>query len=72
MLASTVSAVVLVRNEAQNLADCLQSLSWADERLVIDSFSVDGSARIDAHGVRVVERRFTNFSDQIIHIFRFT
>ncbi|MBH40331.1 MAG: glycosyl transferase [Chloroflexi bacterium] len=61
---STVSAVVLVRNEAQDLDDCLRSLSWADERLVIDSFSVDGSARIDDPDVRVVERRFTNFSDQ--------
>ena len=64
MPASTVSAVVLVRNESQDLGDCLRSLGWADERLVIDSFSVDGSARVENQGVRVVERRFTNFSDQ--------
>ena len=64
MLGSPVSAVILVRNEAKGLADCLRSLDWADERLVIDAFSVDGSARIETDDVRVVERRFKDFADQ--------
>jgi (heptosyl)LPS beta-1,4-glucosyltransferase len=64
MVATPVSAIVLVRNEAKSLADCLRSLDWADERLVIDAFSVDGSAWIEVHGVRVVERRFKDFADQ--------
>jgi len=50
--------VVLSLNEAGNLPRCLRSLSWCDERLVVDSGSGDGSQRIALeHGARVLEHR---------------
>ena len=39
----TIAGVVLCLNEAANLPRCLASLSWCDERLVVDSGSQDGS-----------------------------
>jgi len=39
----TIAGVVLCLNEAPNLPRCLASLSWCDERLVVDSGSQDGS-----------------------------
>jgi len=51
-----VSVIVPVRNEAQNLPRCLQSLSGAGEVYVIDSQSTDETAAIaEKYGVRVVQ-----------------
>lgn len=41
-----VSVVIAVRNEAANIADCMDSLRWADEVLVADHGSIDETARI--------------------------
>ncbi|HNX80571.1 MAG TPA: glycosyltransferase family 2 protein [Candidatus Omnitrophota bacterium] len=38
-----VSVVVITYNEADRIQQCLASLSWADEIIVIDSFSSDGT-----------------------------
>ena len=43
----TLSAIVITRNEAHNLRDCLQSLQgWVDEVIVVDSQSTDGTPAI--------------------------
>jgi (heptosyl)LPS beta-1,4-glucosyltransferase len=44
----SVSAVLIVKNEAQKLPDCLASLSWADEIIVLDSGSSDNTCAIAA------------------------
>lgn len=36
-----ISAVILTKNEAENLPRCLESLHWVDEILVLDSESTD-------------------------------
>lgn len=36
-----ISAVILTKNEEKNIKDCLQSLSWCDELIVIDDNSTD-------------------------------
>jgi glycosyltransferase involved in cell wall biosynthesis len=41
-----VSVLVAVRNEAQNLPACLESLAAAAEVVVVDSYSTDGTDRI--------------------------
>ena len=41
-----VSILIPIRNEAGNLPRCLESVSWADEIIVVDSSSADGSQRI--------------------------
>lgn len=60
-----ISAIVLTRNEEQHLPACLDTLTWADEVLVLDSGSTDRTREIarDA-GARVETREFTNFGDQ--------
>ena len=54
-----VSVIVPIKNEAQNLPRCLESVSWADEIFVVDSQSSDGSPRIaEAHEAWVVQFEF--------------
>ncbi|HVP37114.1 MAG TPA: glycosyltransferase family 2 protein [Terriglobales bacterium] len=36
-----ISAIIIVYNEEKNIQRCLESLSWADEIVVVDSFSQD-------------------------------
>lgn len=60
-----ITAVVLTKNEESQLADCLASLAWADEILIIDSYSVDGTLEIAKRaGARVVQHPFVNFAEQ--------
>lgn len=54
-----VSLIVPIKNEADNLARCLQSVRWADEIFVVDSQSTDGSVAIaQEHGAQVVQFHF--------------
>jgi glycosyltransferase involved in cell wall biosynthesis len=60
-----ISAIVLSRNEEANIAECLNTLHWADELLVLDSFSDDATAEIAvAMGAEVQQRRFDNYARQ--------
>jgi glycosyltransferase involved in cell wall biosynthesis len=55
----SVSVIVPIKNEAENLPRCLASIAWADEIFVVDSQSADGSQRIaEAFGARVVQFEF--------------
>jgi glycosyltransferase involved in cell wall biosynthesis len=47
-----VSAVIIALNEAKNIAACIESLPWADEIVVVDSGSTDGT--------RDIARRYTD------------
>jgi len=64
--APTVSALVVARDEAANLADCLASLAWADERVVVvDAASRDSTGRLaEAVAEKVVVRAFDDFAGQ--------
>lgn len=42
----SVSVILITKNEAGNIRDCLQSVSWADEIIVVDSGSTDGTPQI--------------------------
>jgi glycosyltransferase involved in cell wall biosynthesis len=54
-----VSVLVPIRNEAANLPRCLRSVAWADEIVVVDSQSTDGSQRCaEEHGAQVVQFHF--------------
>jgi glycosyltransferase involved in cell wall biosynthesis len=54
-----VSVLVPIRNEAANLPRCLASVAWADEIIVVDSQSTDGSiALATAAGAQVVQFHF--------------
>lgn len=60
-----ISAVVVTFNEELNLERCLQGLIFADELIVVDSFSTDKTVEI-AHRFadKVVQRPFKGMSDQ--------
>ncbi len=51
-----LSVLVPVKNEAANLRDCLASVSFAEQIVVVDSGSTDGTPAIaEAAGARVVQ-----------------
>ena len=41
-----ISIVIITKNEAHAIADCLQSVAWADEIIVVDSGSSDDTIKI--------------------------
>ncbi len=61
-----ISAVVLVKNQSEQLKRCLNSLLWCDEIIVIDDYSTDDSLTIARQmGARVFQRNLNNnFSEQ--------
>ncbi len=61
-----ITALIVARDEAANLADCLDSLAWADERaVVVDASSRDATEAIArARADRVAVRGFDDFAGQ--------
>lgn len=43
---NTISAVLTVRNEEKKIGDCLESIKWVDEIIVVDDGSVDQTKAI--------------------------
>ncbi len=41
-----ISVVVITRNEEENIAECLKSVPWADETIVLDDSSADDTVKI--------------------------
>ncbi len=42
----TLSVIVITKNESQDISTCLESISWADEIVVLDSGSTDKTVEI--------------------------
>ncbi len=60
-----LSLLVLTYNEAANIARCLDSVPFADEKLVIDCGSTDDTAAIArARGARTVYQPWLGFGEQ--------
>ena len=62
-----VSVIILTKNEERNIADCLRHLDWADEVIIVDSYSDDGTlpaARDARPDVRMFEHAFEDFGRQ--------
>lgn len=59
-----ISAVVIAKNEENMIADCIESLSFCEEILVIDNNSEDKTSEIARHlGAKVYNVKEGNFSD---------
>jgi (heptosyl)LPS beta-1,4-glucosyltransferase len=41
-----ISAIIIAKNEEEKIGECLESLSWVDEILVIDTGSDDKTIQI--------------------------
>lgn len=61
-----VSAIVTTYNEAGSIDDCLESLAWCDEVLVVDSYSTDRTPEIARRraGVKVLQRPYYGAASQ--------
>ena len=60
----SVTAIVPARDEEHNIVDCLESLAWADRRVVfLDSRTADRTADLAREaGVEVMQHSFENFA----------
>ena len=60
-----VTAIIPTYNEAVNIAEAIASVTFADEILVIDSYSTDETVAIAVSlGASVIQRKFDDFSSQ--------
>ena len=61
-----ISALIVAKDEAKNLPDCLDSLNWADETIVVvDAASVDSTEAIARSlATKVIVRTFDDFAHQ--------
>lgn len=61
---SLVSVYIIAYNEADKVRATIESARWADEIIVVDSWSTDGTADIAiSMGARVVQVKFKGFGD---------
>jgi len=60
-----LTVTVITYNEAAHIAAALESVAWADEIIVVDSGSTDGTAEIArAKATRVIVREWRGYSAQ--------
>jgi glycosyltransferase involved in cell wall biosynthesis len=63
-----VSVTIITLNEADHIADAIDSAAWADEVIVVDSGSSDGTVDIArAKGATVSTRAWSGYIDQKNH-----
>jgi glycosyltransferase involved in cell wall biosynthesis len=60
-----ISAVLITKNAAHQLVDCLASVAFCDEIIVVDSCSDDGTVEIAGRqGARVIQSEWRGFGPQ--------
>ena len=60
-----VSAFVICFNEEKHIKECLSSLSFCDEIIVVDSFSTDATVQIAKDcGAIVIQRQWSGYREQ--------
>jgi (heptosyl)LPS beta-1,4-glucosyltransferase len=60
-----LAAIVLTKNEEKHIGDCLDSLAWANRRVVVDSFSTDRTCEIAReYGAEVIQHPFSDYAAQ--------
>jgi len=59
-----ISVYIIAYNEAEKIQDCINSVLWADEIILADSHSTDGTSEIAQKlGAKVVNIEFNGFGD---------
>ena len=52
-----LSAALIVKNEEKNISDCLKSIEWAQEIVILDGFSKDKTVEIAARFTDKIHKR---------------
>ena len=59
-----ISAYIIAYNEAEKIRDCINSVLWADEIIMADSHSTDGTTEIaEKLGVKVIHIPFNGYGE---------
>ena len=62
---SHLTAIVLTHNEAEQIAECIKTLRFADRIIVFDSFSSDDTVAIAQQcGADIFQHEFENYAEQ--------
>ena len=62
----SLTVVIVAKNEARNIGDCVRSAAFADEVLVLDSNSSDDTVALArAAGARVVSTDWPGYGPQV-------
>lgn len=60
-----ISATIIVRNEVDNIADVCETVSWADEIIIVDSDSTDRTVEIARRYTnKIFNRKFNGYKDK--------
>jgi (heptosyl)LPS beta-1,4-glucosyltransferase len=60
-----LAAVILTLNEERHITDCINSVQWADQVVVFDSFSTDATPTLAQQaGAALIQHPFENYSQQ--------
>jgi glycosyltransferase involved in cell wall biosynthesis len=59
-----LSVIIIAKNEEEKIRDCLMSVAWADEVIVIDNYSLDSTFQISKKlGARAYKFKDGSYSD---------
>ena len=60
-----LSVVIITLNEEEKIKDCLESVKWADEIIIVDSLSSDKTVEIaKEYTDKIFQRKFPGFGEQ--------
>lgn len=60
-----ITIAIITKNEERNIRDCLESVKWADEIVVVDNGSTDHTLSIcKEYGARVFQEEWKGYSGQ--------
>ncbi len=60
-----ITALLPTFNNERSVRNCLESVKWADEILVVDSFSTDGTLNIcREYGAKIIQHPYVNSAKQ--------
>ncbi len=62
---SKVSCLIICRNEEKNIEECIKSIQWCDEIVIVDSYSTDNTIPIAKNYTdKIFQREWKGFSEQ--------
>ena len=60
-----ISVLIITKDEEKSLPDCLDSINFSDDILILDSFSTDQTVKIAKEmGAKTYQRVFDDYASQ--------